>query len=120
MSEVQVSAASCSSTPATVASAGDYIALMKPTVMSLAVFTAAVGMAIAPVHLHPVLAITALMLIAMGAGAAGALNMSSRGGDDIALTPSYCAIEWPFWCPVFRIAAQFAAGSLGNSKTEGH
>jgi protoheme IX farnesyltransferase len=75
MSEVQVTAASCSSTPATVASAGDYIALMKPTVMSLAVFTAAVGMAIAPVHLHPVLAITALMLIAMGAGAAGALNM---------------------------------------------
>ena len=75
MSEVQVSAASYSSTPATVASAGDYIALMKPTVMSLAVFTAAVGMAIAPVHLHPVLAITALMLIAMGAGAAGALNM---------------------------------------------
>jgi len=75
MSEVQVSVASSSSTPAAVASAGDYIALMKPTVMSLAVFTAAVGMAIAPVHLHPVLAITALMLIAMGAGAAGALNM---------------------------------------------
>ena len=75
MSEVQVSVASSSSTPATVASAGDYIALMKPTVMSLAVFTAAVGMAIAPVHLHPVLAITALMLIAMGAGAAGSLNM---------------------------------------------
>ena len=75
MSEVQVSVASSSSTPATVASAGDYIALMKPTVMSLAVFTAAVGMAIAPVHLHPVLAITALILIAMGAGAAGSLNM---------------------------------------------
>ena len=75
MSEVQVSVASSSSTPAAVASAGDYIALMKPTVMSLAVFTAAVGMAIAPVHIHPVLAITALMLIAMGAGAAGALNM---------------------------------------------
>ena len=75
MSEVQVSVASSSSTPATVASAGDYIALMKPTVMSLAVFTAAVGMAIAPVRIHPVLAITALILIAMGAGAAGALNM---------------------------------------------
>jgi len=75
MSEVQVSVASSSSTPAAVASAGDYIALMKPTVMSLAVFTAAVGMAIAPVRIHPVLAITALILIAMGAGAAGALNM---------------------------------------------
>ncbi len=57
------------------ASAGDYFALLKPTVMSLAVFTAAVGMAIAPTHLHPVLAFTALVLIAVGAGAAGALNM---------------------------------------------
>ncbi len=57
------------------ASVGDYIALMKPTVMSLAVFTAAVGMAVAPDRPHPVLAITALILIAMGAGAAGALNM---------------------------------------------
>ncbi len=73
MSETQV--ASSVSTPAAIASVGDYIALMKPTVMSLAVFTAAVGMAVAPVHLHPVLAITALILIAMGAGAAGALNM---------------------------------------------
>ncbi len=57
------------------ASVGDYVALMKPTVMSLAVFTAAVGMAVAPTHLHPVLAITSLILIAMGAGGAGALNM---------------------------------------------
>src|ERR1700756_5701159 len=55
--------------------AGDYFALLKPTVMSLAVFTAAVGMAIAPVRLHPILALAALILIAMGAGAAGALNM---------------------------------------------
>src|ERR1700754_3452039 len=54
---------------------GDYFALLKPSVMSLAVFTAAVGMAIAPVPLHLVLAITALILIALGAGAAGALNM---------------------------------------------
>ncbi len=75
MSETQVSIESSVSTTAGVASVGDYIALMKPTVMSLAVFTAAVGMAVAPVHLHPVLAITALILIAIGAGAAGALNM---------------------------------------------
>jgi protoheme IX farnesyltransferase len=43
--------------------------------MSLAIFTAAVGMAVAPQPLHPVLAVTSLILIALGAGAAGALNM---------------------------------------------
>jgi heme o synthase len=53
----------------------DYVALMKPRVMSLAVFTALVGLVVAPAHLHPVLAITALLCIAVGAGAAGALNM---------------------------------------------
>ena len=74
MSETEVSVQS-SSPPLAVATVADYVALLKPTVMSLAVFTAAVGMAIAPVHVHPVLAITALILIAMGAGAAGALNM---------------------------------------------
>src|SRR5271154_5601862 len=58
-----------------IASVGDYIALMKPRVMSLVVFTALVGLVVAPGHLHPVIAITALICIAVGAGAAGALNM---------------------------------------------
>jgi protoheme IX farnesyltransferase len=53
----------------------DYLALMKPRVMSLAVFTALAGMITAPVPVHPVIAITALIFIGMGAGAAGALNM---------------------------------------------
>jgi heme o synthase len=53
----------------------DYIALLKPRVMSLVVFTALVGMLVAPGHLHPVLGFTALLCIALGAGAAGALNM---------------------------------------------
>jgi heme o synthase len=57
------------------ASVGDYIALMKPRVMSLVVFTALVGLAIAPVSVHPVIGFTALLCIAVGAGAAGALNM---------------------------------------------
>jgi protoheme IX farnesyltransferase len=48
---------------------------MKPRVMSLVVFTAFVGLVIAPDHLHPVIAVTALICIAVGAGAAGALNM---------------------------------------------
>ena len=57
------------------APAGDYIALLKPRVMSLVVFTGLVGLAVAPGSIHPVIAITALLCIALGAGAAGALNM---------------------------------------------
>ncbi len=57
------------------ASVGDYIALMKPRVMSLVVFTALVGLMVAPGYLHPVLGFAALLCIAIGAGAAGALNM---------------------------------------------
>src|SRR5580693_6740321 len=58
-----------------IAGAGDYLALMKPRVMSLVVFTALVGLVLAPGHIHPVIALTALICIAVGAGAAGALNM---------------------------------------------
>ncbi len=57
------------------AEAGDYIALLKPRVMSLVVFTAFVGLVIAPLTLHPVLALASLVAIAVGAGASGALNM---------------------------------------------
>ena len=48
---------------------------MKPRVMSLVVFTALVGLIMAPVSLHPVLAVAAVILIALGAGASAALNM---------------------------------------------
>jgi protoheme IX farnesyltransferase len=58
-----------------IASVGDYIELMKPRVMSLVVFTALVGLVVAPGHIHPVIGFTALLCIAVGAGAAGALNM---------------------------------------------
>lgn len=58
-----------------VGSATDFIALMKPRVMSLVVFTALVGMVMAPGALHPAVAISALVLIAVGAGASAALNM---------------------------------------------
>jgi protoheme IX farnesyltransferase len=53
----------------------DWLALLKPRVVSLVVFTGWVGLAIAPGHLHPVLAFTAILCIAMAAGAAGCLNM---------------------------------------------
>ncbi len=55
--------------------ASDYFALMKPRLMSLTVFTALVGMMAAPGHIHPVIGFFALLLIAIGAGASGALNM---------------------------------------------
>jgi heme o synthase len=58
-----------------IAGVGDYIELMKPRVMSLVLFTALVGLVRAPVPMHPVMAFTALLCIAVGAGAAGALNM---------------------------------------------
>jgi protoheme IX farnesyltransferase len=54
---------------------GDYFALLKPRVMSLVIFTALAGIVAAPGQLHPWLAAMALLSIAMGAGAAGALNM---------------------------------------------
>ena len=53
----------------------DYLALLKPRVMSLVVFTGLVGMVLAPGGLHPTLAVTALLCIAIGAGASGAINM---------------------------------------------
>ena len=54
---------------------GDYVQLLKPRVMSLVVFTALVGLLVAPVSLHPVEALSAVLFIALGAGASGALNM---------------------------------------------
>ena len=54
---------------------GDYFALLKPRVMSLVVFTALVGLLVAPVPVHPFLGFVAILCIAVGAGASGALNM---------------------------------------------
>jgi protoheme IX farnesyltransferase len=57
------------------ASPGDYVALLKPRVMSLVVFTALAGILLAPHPVHPVLGLISLLAIAVGAGASGALNM---------------------------------------------
>ena len=54
---------------------GDYIALLKPRVMSLVIFTAFVGYVLAPGALHPVLGAIAILAVAVGAGASGAINM---------------------------------------------
>jgi protoheme IX farnesyltransferase len=68
------------------ADVGDYLALMKPRVMSLVVFTALVGLAVAPGHVHPVIGFTALLCIAVGAGAAGVLNMWYDADIDAVMT----------------------------------
>src|ERR1700756_2406939 len=54
--------------------------------MSLVVFTALVGLMIAPGHFHPVLAITSLLCISVGAGASGALNMALEGDIDAVMS----------------------------------
>jgi protoheme IX farnesyltransferase len=53
----------------------DWIALLKPRVLTLVVFTGVIGLIVAPGHLHPVLAFTAILCITVGAGACGAINM---------------------------------------------
>lgn len=78
MSDVSVSIDKTAGAPdiaGGMASPGDFVALLKPRVMSLVIFTALVGLVRAPDHVHPVIAFTALLCIAVGAGAAGALNM---------------------------------------------
>jgi len=62
-------------TPEREAEFGDYFALLKPRVMTLVVFTALVGLLVAPVSLHPFVAFCAILFIAVGGGASGALNM---------------------------------------------
>ncbi|HEY8351763.1 MAG TPA: heme o synthase [Sphingomonadales bacterium] len=66
--------ASPASAPAVV-DVRDYFALLKPRVMSLVIFTGIVGLLLAPGSIHPAIAFTAILCIAVGAGAAGCLNM---------------------------------------------
>jgi heme o synthase len=68
------------------AEVADFVALMKPRVMSLVVFTALVGLLLAPGSFHPVLGFAALVCIAVGAGAAGALNMWYDADIDAVMT----------------------------------
>src|SRR5215216_5732628 len=69
-----------------IADVSDYLALMKPRVMSLVVFTALVGLMAAPGHVHPVIGFTAILCIAVGAGASAALNMWYDADIDALMT----------------------------------
>ncbi|WP_274629786.1 heme o synthase [Arvimicrobium flavum] len=68
------------------ATAGDFIQLLKPRVMSLVVFTAFVGLVAAPGTVNPFIAIVAIACIAVGAGASGALNMWYDAEIDAVMT----------------------------------
>ena len=60
----------------------DFWALTKPRVMSLVVFTALCGLLAAPGHIHPVIGFTAILCLAVGAGACGALNQYFEADTD--------------------------------------
>ena len=64
----------------------DFVALLKPRVMTLVVFSGAVGLFVAPGTLHPVLAVVAIMCIGVGSGAAGAVNMWFERDIDALMT----------------------------------
>ncbi|HEX4272620.1 MAG TPA: heme o synthase [Rhizomicrobium sp.] len=69
-----------------VTTVGDFLALLKPRVMSLVVFTGLAGIVAAPGHVHPLTAFTALLCIAVAAGASGCLNMAYDSDIDVLMT----------------------------------
>ncbi|MGZ5999219.1 MAG: heme o synthase [Rhizomicrobium sp.] len=69
-----------------IATVGDYFALLKPRVMSLVIFTGLAGLVVAPGAIHPLTAFTALLCIAIAAGASGALNMAYDSDIDALMT----------------------------------
>jgi protoheme IX farnesyltransferase len=69
-----------------VTTVGDFIALLKPRVMSLVIFTGLAGIVAAPGHLHPLTGFTALLCIAVAAGASGCLNMAYDSDIDRLMT----------------------------------
>ena len=96
------------------ANVADYIALLKPRVMSLVIFTALVGLVIAPGHVHPVLAFTSILCIAVGAGASGALNMAYEGDIDALMTRT---VNRPIPGAAARAVAFQRFSGLGDSNS---
>lgn len=108
---------------------GDYFALLKPRVMTLVVFTAFVGLLAAPVSVHPFVGFTAILFIALGGGASGALNMwydadidaimrrTQNGRSPRAKSPRMRPKRWASRCPVCRFLCLVSRriGSLPRS-----
>jgi len=99
----------------------DWIALLKPRVMSLVVFTGFIGLLIAPGHLNPVLGLAAVLCIAVGAGACGAINMWYDRDIDALMRrtrnrpipagrlPAPAALGYGITLAVFSVAVMFLA-----------
>lgn len=79
-------AAASPSTAVEAARVADFLALLKPRVMTLVVFTGFAGLYVAPGTIHPLLAAVAVLAIAVAAGAAGAINMWYDRDIDAAMT----------------------------------
>jgi protoheme IX farnesyltransferase len=93
----------------------DYLALLKPRVMTLVVFTGLCGLLAAPGTLHPVLAFTAILCIAVGAGAAGAFNQwYERDVDALMKRTASRPLPAGRVCPddAFAFAMVLAVGSV--------
>ena len=73
--DIESSLSPLSASPDDISTARDWLMMLKPRVMTLVVYSGLAGLLVAPGHLHPVLAIAAILCIAVGAGAAGAINM---------------------------------------------
>ena len=82
----EIAAGQRSEAAVSAATVGDYVALMKPRVMSLVIFTALVGLLIAPGQIHPVIGFAAILCIAAGAGASAVLNMWFDADIDAKMT----------------------------------
>ncbi|OQW44672.1 MAG: protoheme IX farnesyltransferase [Proteobacteria bacterium SG_bin5] len=87
----------------------DFVALTKPRVMTLVVFTGLAGMLAAPARLDPVLAFTAILCIALGAGAAGALNQWYEADLDAKMKRTR-ARPLPAGCMTREAALHFGVG----------
>src|ERR1700690_4410902 len=72
--------------PIRVTTVGDFFALLKPRVMSLVIFTGLVGIIVAPGHVDMLTGFTALLCIAIAAGASGALNMAYDSDIDVLMS----------------------------------
>ena len=99
-----------------IAGVGDYIELMKPRVMSLVVFTALVGLLVAPGHLDPLLGFVALLCITAGAGAAGVLNMWYDADID-ALIRAMASSSVEAWSENVRLARQASSSAKAASES---
>ena len=106
----------------------DWITLLKPRVLSLVVYSGVAGLLVAPGHLHPVLALTAILCITLAAGAAGAINMWYDRDIDAVMRRTMkrpipagrigadAALAYGIFLAIFSVAAALADEIVINGK----